>query len=295
MVVIENAHEDIIHDSVLDYYGKRLASCSSDKTVKIFALDGESFKLLDTLRGHEAPVWRVSWAHSKFGEILASCSFDGKIIIWEEVRGKWTMIDSLSVHSGSVNSIEWSPHEFGAIILATSSDGTVSVTELKDRKLGKPIIINAHTLGVTSASWSPFVAVEEDGTTKHQQRIVTGGIDKLVKIWKYDDENKKYILEHTLEEHTGPIKDVSWSPTLLRKSYIASTSEDKNCIVWTKSDTEDTWEKNVIENKSFDHGISRVNWSLSGNILAVSTDDYQVTLLKENNKGNWEIAGNLEK
>lgn len=39
------------HDAVLDYYGRRLATCSSDKTIKIFEIEGETHKLSETLRG----------------------------------------------------------------------------------------------------------------------------------------------------------------------------------------------------------------------------------------------------
>ncbi len=39
------------HDAVLDYYGRRLATCSSDRTVKIFEVDGESPRLTETLKG----------------------------------------------------------------------------------------------------------------------------------------------------------------------------------------------------------------------------------------------------
>ena len=39
------------HDAVLDYYGRRLATCSSDKTIKIFEVEGETHKLTETLRG----------------------------------------------------------------------------------------------------------------------------------------------------------------------------------------------------------------------------------------------------
>ena len=41
------------HDAVLDYYGRRLATCSSDKTIKIFEVDGETHRLTDTLKGWE--------------------------------------------------------------------------------------------------------------------------------------------------------------------------------------------------------------------------------------------------
>lgn len=39
------------HDAVLDYYGRRLATCSSDKTIKIFEIEGETQRLTETLKG----------------------------------------------------------------------------------------------------------------------------------------------------------------------------------------------------------------------------------------------------
>jgi protein transport protein SEC13 len=39
------------HDAVLDYYGRRLATCSSDKTIKIFEIDGDQRRLTETLKG----------------------------------------------------------------------------------------------------------------------------------------------------------------------------------------------------------------------------------------------------
>jgi protein transport protein SEC13 len=42
---------DVQHDAVLDYYGRRLATCSSDMTIKIFEVEGESHRLVETLKG----------------------------------------------------------------------------------------------------------------------------------------------------------------------------------------------------------------------------------------------------
>jgi protein transport protein SEC13 len=47
---------DVQHDAVLDYYGRRLATCSSDKTIKIFEVEGESHRLVETLRGYASMV-----------------------------------------------------------------------------------------------------------------------------------------------------------------------------------------------------------------------------------------------
>ena len=40
------------HDAVLDYYGRRLATCSSDRTIKIFEIEGETQRLTETLKGY---------------------------------------------------------------------------------------------------------------------------------------------------------------------------------------------------------------------------------------------------
>jgi WD40 repeat protein len=37
----ESGHVDMVHDAEFDYYGKRLATCSSDRTIKIFEVSGE--------------------------------------------------------------------------------------------------------------------------------------------------------------------------------------------------------------------------------------------------------------
>jgi protein transport protein SEC13 len=46
------------HDAVLDYYGRRLATCSSDKTIKIFEVEGEKHTLVETLRGYVVAKWQ---------------------------------------------------------------------------------------------------------------------------------------------------------------------------------------------------------------------------------------------
>lgn len=40
------------HDAQLDYYGRRLATASSDRTIRLFDVDGDNgYKLVETLRG----------------------------------------------------------------------------------------------------------------------------------------------------------------------------------------------------------------------------------------------------
>lgn len=37
----ETGHGDMVHDAAFDYYGKRLATCSSDRSIKVFEVVGE--------------------------------------------------------------------------------------------------------------------------------------------------------------------------------------------------------------------------------------------------------------
>lgn len=48
---LANASTQLQHDAVLDYYGRRLATCSSDRTIKIFEIEGDSQRLIETLKG----------------------------------------------------------------------------------------------------------------------------------------------------------------------------------------------------------------------------------------------------
>ena len=50
-IISNSGHDDMIHDAVLDYYGRRLATCSSDKTIKIFEIEGDQHRLTETLKG----------------------------------------------------------------------------------------------------------------------------------------------------------------------------------------------------------------------------------------------------
>lgn len=76
---IDTGHEDMIHDAEVDYYGLRLATCSSDNSIKIYDIKNGSHTLLEELKGHLGPVWQVAWSHPVYENLLASCSYDRKV------------------------------------------------------------------------------------------------------------------------------------------------------------------------------------------------------------------------
>jgi len=276
----------MIHDVQLDYYSKRLATCSSDRTIKIFEVsDGGANVPLSEIKGHEGPVWQVSWAHPKFGSIIASCSYDRKVIVWKENQpNQWAKFYEYDRHESSVNSISWAPHEFGLILAAGSSDGKISVHTWKPEEQTWDVAVqNAHTIGVNAVSWAPAVpagALVGSSPALAPKRFVSGGCDNLVKIWKLESDNT-WRTEEKLEHHTAWVRDVAWAPSIgLPSSNIASCSQDGTVVIWSQSNTNAQWTKKVLPGAS--NVVSwRVSWSVTGNILAISGDDNKVTLWKE--------------
>ncbi|XP_076062860.1 nuclear pore and COPII coat complex component secretory 13 [Oratosquilla oratoria] len=287
---VDTGHDDMIHDAQMDYYGTRLATCSSDRSVKIFEVKGAKQTLLADLREHEGPVWQVAWAHPMYGTILASCSYDRKVIIWQEDGHTWRKIHEYANHDSSVNSVCWAPHEHGLVLACASSDGTVSVltyTSVHTWEAKK--ITNAHTIGCNAVSWAPAVASgSADGTarTGAVQRLVTGGCDTYVKIWRLDSASGNWVEETRLEGHSNWVRDVAWAPSIgLPRSIIASCSQDRRVIIWTSDAATGQWQPQELH--TFDDVIWHLSWSVTGNILAVSGGDNKVSLWKESLEGHW--------
>ena len=296
---IETTHRDMIHDAQLDYYSRRLATCSSDRSIKIYDVTDTSNVLSAELGGHDGPVWQVDWAHPRFGTLLASCGYDQRIIVHSEVRpnyqqpAQWNPFYQYDGHKSSVNSISWAPNEYGLILAAASSDGTVSCHEHVDGTDWEHNDFKAGPMGCNSVSWAPFKAPgseNEDGSTT--LRLVTGSCDGVARIWSRDPVTKKFKMDKAFaNSHTDWVRDVAWAPTSsVPTNTIATCSEDKT--VWIHKETTDGDWKSEQLGADFTKPVWRVSWSITGNVLAVSTGDQEVTLWKESIDHKWvQLSG----
>ena len=122
------------HDAQMDFYGRKLATCSSDCLIKMFDVRSGNTTFTQDLRGfvtqcsllvsliflidyilfcrHEGPVWQLAWSHPKFGGLLASCGYDRKVIIWKENNHVWEMLHKYDNHDSSGSSAEFPFHQF---------------------------------------------------------------------------------------------------------------------------------------------------------------------------------------
>ncbi|MBD2042199.1 serine/threonine-protein kinase [Microcoleus sp. FACHB-672] len=186
--------------------GRTLASCSYDKTIKVWHLGNG--QLLGTLNAHAA--WVSSLAISPDGKTLVSGSLDNTIKLWE--LGSGNLRTTLTGHSGYIISLAISPD--GKTLASGCFDNTIRLWHLETGNLMGTL--TGHTGYVESLAISP------DG-----KRLASGGgfDDNTINLWDLSSGN----LIDTLKGHGASVRSVAFTPDGQR---LASGSEDKTIKLW---------------------------------------------------------------
>jgi len=280
---VETGHEDMIHDAQMDFYGTRLATCSSDRTVRVFEVKEGEQTLVASLQEHQGPVWQVAWAHPQFGRLLASCGYDRKVIVWQQDEAQWRSIYTYSDHTSSVNSVCWAPAEHGLMLACASSDGAVSVLSYSsEHQWTAAKIPNAHNIGCNAVSWAPAGAGPGP-------RMVTGGCDSYVKLWAW--RGGEWAEAAKLEGHSDWVRDVAWAAGRGGEGVIASCSQDGRVLIWAAHNGV----FRATELPAFPDVVWHVSWSVTGQVLAVSGGDNSVSLWQESLDGKWMCLSDSSK
>ncbi|CAG8971769.1 hypothetical protein HYALB_00001878 [Hymenoscyphus albidus] len=155
-------HSDWVRSISISSDGRRLASGSGDKTIKLW--DTESGACLQTLAGHSD--WIRAVAISSNGSRLASGSCDKTAKLWDAKSG--ACLHTFEGHSYTVTAVAISSN--GNKLASGSYDKTVKIWDAESGICLQTL--EGHSYPVTS------VAISKDG-----QRIASGSCDKIVKLW----------------------------------------------------------------------------------------------------------------
>ncbi|EPZ34472.1 WD40 repeat-like protein [Rozella allomycis CSF55] len=245
--------------------------------------------------------------------IFVTASPNGAIVLWDADRIKQEKM--ISEHKRSINKLHASQFE-SATFLSASQDGLVKLWDLRS-KLSSKLTFNGKADAVRDVKYHPFSAYEfiaafENGTIqvwdirnpmipekkitchngvtlsvdwhKDGRWIVSGGRDKIVKVWDIKGDLKKPIYSF---QNISSVSNVSWRPDF---NQIASTSllTDYRVHVWDI--THSYVPSMTFENHS--NVITCIKWLDSNNLISVSRDK---TVCSQNIQNSYELMKTFNK
>src|SRR5262249_50127919 len=144
--------------------GRRIASASSDQTVRIW--DAATGEVVFTLPRHGAKDLGGPVVYSPDGRHIAGVSLDQSLKVWDAATGE--LVLSLPGHTGGVWGVAYSPD--GRRITSASADGTVKAWAAATGQEVLPL--PGHPGAVRGVAYSP------DG-----RRIASASADGTVRLW----------------------------------------------------------------------------------------------------------------
>ncbi|MDP4266085.1 MAG: WD40 repeat domain-containing protein [Bacteroidota bacterium] len=281
------AHEGQVNDVAYCPSGKYLASCGTDKTVKIWNM--ETRTLEKTLNGHDGSVEAICFSPN--GKYLLSGGADNIIKVWDVETGN--LIKDLSGHTNIINAISYSPD--GRFFASASSDHTVLIWDMKHPNsiatlqlidLAISVNFSPNSRYIITGGEDNFAKIWDTEHWKLQKSfwqkggvnsvcfshngnyVVTGGADKSVTVYEFASGNKVW----DMKGHTNWVTDAIFSPD---DNYIISAGLDNSIKIWSVKNG-----KLINSLDEFNDKVKSICMSSDGKYLIRASMDSTIRILK---------------
>ncbi|RKU46016.1 U3 small nucleolar RNA-associated protein 13 [Coniochaeta pulveracea] len=299
-IALLKGHEEIVLTIDVDWSGHWVATGSKDNTARLWRIDGaqDTYSCYAVFTGHAESLGAVALPKIVPQEgseaykdplnhppkYLITGSQDQTIKKWEIPRqaqkgGKGSRaIYTRKAHDKDINALDI--NSAGQLFASASQDKTIKIWDVEAGEVQG--ILKGHRRGVWSVQFAPPttpVIQGEQGTVSGKGVVLTGSVDKTIKLWSLAD----YTCIRTFEGHSNSVLKVVWlnmagdeESASKRRVQFASAGGDGLVKVW---------DANLGETEcTLDNHEDRV-WALAvhpkTNALVSGSGDSTVTFWKD--------------
>ncbi|XP_064612039.1 WD repeat, SAM and U-box domain-containing protein 1-like [Liolophura sinensis] len=191
-----------------------LATCSGDKTVRLWSTEDFAELPISPLCGHTYVVYKCQF--SPFGTTLASCSMDGSIILWNVKTGEQSAVLRHPSNT-SIRVCKFSPNS--SMLVSGSDDNSLCLWEVSSGKLTKTL--TGHEESVVACDFSP------DGNY-----LASGSPAGDIRIWDGQYGHGKCLLLE-LDAHDLGVTCCEFSPTYVQGPNSSGTTQTAHYVLVT--------------------------------------------------------------
>jgi U3 small nucleolar RNA-associated protein 13 len=299
-VALLKGHEEIVLTIDVDWSGHWVATGSKDNTARLWRIDGQkdTYTCYAVFTGHAESLGAVALPKTTPQEsseaykdplnhpppYLITGSQDQTVKKWDIPRqaqkgsGKGSRaLYTRKAHDKDINALDI--NSAGQLFASASQDKTIKIWDVEAGEVQG--ILKGHKRGVWSVQFAPPdtpVIQGESGTVSGKGAVLTGSVDKTVKLWNLAD----YTCIRTFEGHSNSVLKVVWL------KMVSEEGQSKKRVQFASAGGDGlvkVWDANVGETEcTLDNHEDRV-WALvvhpKTNTIVSGSGDSTVTFWKD--------------